>query len=47
MKTRLILILLLTSYIIPLDAQPVLDIIKKNPAYATCNYNTYPNSLIT
>lgn len=45
MKTRLILILLLTSYIIPLDAQPVLDIIKKNPAYATCNYNTYPNTL--
>ena len=45
MKTRLILILLLTSYIIPLDAQPVLDIIRKNPAYATCNYNTYPNTL--
>ena len=45
MKTRLFLLILLTSYIIPLDAQPVLDIIKKNPAYASCNYNMYPDSL--
>ena len=45
MKTRLFLIILLTSYIIHLDAQPVLDIIKENPAYAACNYNTYTDSL--
>ena len=49
MKTRLFLLLFLTSYLSPLTstctAQPVLDIIKKNPAYAACNYNTYPDSL--
>ncbi len=45
MKTRLFFILLLASYISLLDAQPVLDIIKERPAYAACNYNTYPDSL--
>ena len=49
MKTRLFLLLFLTSYLSPLTstctAQPVLDIIKKNPAYAACNYNPYPDSL--
>ena len=45
MKTILVITLLLTSYIVTVKAQPVLDIIKKNPAYAACNYNTYPDSL--
>lgn len=46
MKARLFLLLiLLTTAIIRLDAQPVLDIIRQHPAYAACNYNTYPDSL--
>jgi hypothetical protein len=45
MRTALFIIILLASYLSPLDAQPVLDIIKKHPAYAACNYNTYPDSL--
>ena len=45
MKTRLLIILFLTSYIFTLKAQPVLEIIKKRPAYAACNYDTYPDSL--
>jgi hypothetical protein len=27
------------------QAQKVIDIIKKHPAYASCNYNTYPDSI--
>ena len=27
------------------DAQPVYDIIKKKPVYASCNYDTYPDSI--
>lgn len=27
------------------DAQPVYDIIKKKPEFATCNYNLYPDSI--
>lgn len=45
MKTRQFVIILLTALLSPLKAQPVLDIIKRQPAYATCNYNTYPDSL--
>ena len=46
MKARLFLLLiLLTTAIIRLDAQPVLDINRQHPAYAACNYNTYPDSL--
>ena len=45
MKTRYYFILLLISFILPLKAQPVLEIIKKRPAYAACNYDTYPDSL--
>ena len=40
-------IILLTSYLAPLQAQPVLDVIRQNPAFAACNYNTYPDSLYT
>ena len=47
MKTRLVLSILFISCLLPLGAQPVLDIIKKQPAYAACNYNTYPDSLYT
>ena len=28
-----------------LGAQTVIDLIKANPAYASCNYNTYPDSI--
>ena len=28
-----------------LTAQTVVDLIKANPAYASCNYNTYPDSI--
>ena len=28
-----------------LRAQTVVDLIKANPAFATCNYNTYPDSI--
>ena len=50
MKTRIVILLFtlltpLSSLLLPLAAQPVLDIIRKNPAYAACNYNTYPDSL--
>lgn len=46
MNIRLsIIILLLTSHIIHLDAQPVLELIKEQPAYASCNYHIYPDSL--
>ena len=31
--------------ILPLSAQSVLDIIEKHPAYASCNYDTYPDSI--
>ena len=50
MKTRIVILLFtlltpLSTLLLPLGAQPVLDIIKKQPAYAACNYNTYPDSL--
>ena len=45
MKTRYSIILLLITCLLNLKAQPVLEIIKKQPAYAACNYNTYPDSL--
>ena len=45
MKTRYILLILLTSYIFHLSAQPVLERIKKMPAFAACNYHIYPDSL--
>ena len=45
MKTRYSIIILLTTCLLNLKAQPVLEIIKKQPAYAACNYNTYPDSL--
>ena len=45
MKTRYSIILLLTTCLLNLKAQPVLEIIKKQPAYAACNYNTYPDIL--
>lgn len=30
-----------------LGAQTVIDLIKANPAYASCNYNTYPDTITT
>ena len=43
MRTLLMIVLcLLTAGI---NAQPVRDIIKKNPVYASCNYNVYPDSI--
>lgn len=46
MKTRLLIILLILSTGLPtVDAQPVLDSIRRQPAYAACNYNIYLNRL--
>ena len=45
MKTRYILLILLISCILPLSAQPVLEKIREQPAYAACNYHIYPNKL--
>ncbi len=45
MKTRYILLYALTAFCIHLQAQPALEAIKRHPAFATCNYNTYPDSL--
>ena len=39
----LLLFYLLTC--LPLSAQPVVDIIRQYPAYASCNYNIYPDSI--
>lgn len=37
----------ITSHLsyLTLQAQPVYDIIKQKPAYASCNYDTYPDSI--
>ena len=45
-KMQVISILLFYLFtLLPLSAQPVADIIKKYPAYASCNYNVYPDSI--
>ena len=31
--------------ILPLSAQPVMEIIKQHPAYSSCNYDIYPDSI--
>lgn len=45
MKTRYLTILLLAVSVLPLRAQRALEMIKKHPAFASCNYNTYPDTL--
>lgn len=32
---------------LPLNAQTVMDLIREKPQYASCNYNTYPDTIIT
>ena len=39
------LLLLYFFTFLPLSAQPVADIIRQHPAYASCNYNVYPDSI--
>lgn len=39
------LLLLYLLACLPLHAQPVADIIRQHPAYASCNYNVYPDSI--
>ena len=43
-KVMSVLLLYLFT-ILPLSAQPVMEIIKQHPAYSSCNYNIYPDSI--
>ena len=45
--TGKLLAILFTLYcaVVSVQAQPVYDIIKQKPAYASCNYDTYPDSI--
>ena len=47
MRQMLLTSMLLFSLlmVLPVSAQPVVEIIKKNPAYASCNYSVYPDSI--
>lgn len=42
---RNLLILLLIATLLPAGAQTVMDLIRQKPQYASCNYNTYPDSI--
>ena len=42
---RYLLILLLIATLLPAGAQTVMDLIRQKPQYASCNYNTYPDSI--
>ena len=43
-KVMSVLLLYLFT-ILPLSAQPVMEIIKQHPAYSSCNYDIYPDSI--
>lgn len=45
MKQLFAIIITLLCSLGPAQAQTVYDIIKKKPAYASCNYDTYPDSI--
>jgi len=42
---RSLFLLLLIATLLPAGAQTVIDLIREKPQYASCNYNTYPDSI--
>ena len=45
MIMRILLYMVFCLLAVGADAQPVFEIIKKKPVYASCNYDTYPDSI--
>ena len=45
MIMRILLYMVFCLLAVGADAQPVYEIIKKKPVYASCNYDTYPDSI--
>lgn len=43
--THITAILFLSNSLLTISAQPVREIIKQHPTYASCNYDTYPDSI--
>ena len=44
-KILYVIVLLLTMHVATTSAQTVLDKIRQRPSYASCNYDTYPDSI--
>ena len=40
-----VIVLLLTMHVATTSAQTVMDMIRQRPSYASCNYDTYPDSI--